>query len=277
MNYFSALAVVLGIVSGSISIYEFIKNRSKQQWIVFSIIAVVLLIVAGVVANFPTPTQGQAPGVLSTQNSSTTPSGTGSTPVSTQPSPQIPTPTSPPNPGTVLYQADSSWSGWSGTKEWNILNGLLTNDGTGYPGSPTILAPTKLGISDYAVEANIQVVNWHRCCYSQYAIVVRASNNSNGGWQGYSVGEDLEDRTPSTVNIAADAGHIGPALANAPFDPGTALHTYRVEVKGNRIKLLIDGGVKIDITDNTSLSGGQVGFWSYEVQLNISSFKIIAL
>ncbi|HYT46172.1 MAG TPA: hypothetical protein VEP90_27835, partial [Methylomirabilota bacterium] len=98
-----------------------------------------------------------------------------------------------------------------------------------------------------------------------------------GGWQGYSVGEDLEERTPSTANIAADAGHIGPPLASAPFDPGSAWHTYRVEIKGNTIKLLIDGGVKIDTTDNTNLSGGQVGFWSQEVQLNIRSFKIIAL
>jgi|GEM_PF-2940909 len=277
MNYFSALVVVLGIASALISIYEFIKKGSWRPGIAFSIAAVVLLVAAGIVANLPSSTRSQASGPLSTQSSTTSPSGTGNTPITTQPPPQIPSPTSPPGPGTVLYQADQSWSGWSGTKEWNVLNGMLTNDGTGYPGQPTILAPYQLQVSNYAVEANIQVVNWHRCCYSQYAIVVRASTNSDGGWQGYSVGEDLEDRTPSTANIAADAGHIGSALANAPFDPGTAWHTYRVEVKGNTIKLLIDGGVKIDITDNTYLSGRQVGFWSYEVQLNISSFKIIAL
>jgi hypothetical protein len=31
------------------------------------------------------------------------------------------------------------------------------------------------------------------------------------------------------------------------------------------------------VNDNQYLSGGQVGIWSYGVQLNISSFKIIAL
>ncbi|HLL78763.1 MAG TPA: family 16 glycoside hydrolase [Ktedonobacteraceae bacterium] len=239
-----AVGVILGIVSSCIAIYEFPSFFSNMR-------------ASGVT---PTPGASQpAPGNTPTQGLTITPEPT--QPLSPSPS------------GTLPYQADASWSGWSGTKEWNILNGMLTNNGSGYPGQPTILAPVVLSVSDYAVEAKIQVVNWPRCCYSQFAIVVRASNGS-GYWQGYSVGVDLQN--PS-AEISAHAGDFGSLLGNAPFDPGAGWHTYRVEVKGDTIKLLIDGGVKMSLVDNSYLSGGQVGFWSYEVQLNISSFKIVAL
>jgi hypothetical protein len=246
-----------------------------------AVVFLVMLVASIIFAPILSPARGNDQSRNPAPTTNISPQGTGSTSTLTAtPSPTsspTPPPTPAPKPGDVLYQADSSWHGWSGTKEWNVLNGMLTNDGTGYPGQPTILAPDVLQVSDYAVEANIQVVNWHRCCYSQFAIVVRASTNSYGSWVGYSVGEDLEDRTPSTAQISAHAGDFGSSLGNAPFDPGGAWHTYRVEVKGNTIKLLIDGGVKLVITDNSYLSGGQVGFWSYEVQLNINSFKIIAL
>lgn len=274
MNYISALAVVLGIASGVISIYEFIKKGSWRPGVAYSIAAVILIVAAFVVANLPSPSGRQVSGVSSAQSSPTSSSVTIVTPAPTQAQLTQASAPTPPLVGTVLYQSSQSWSGWSGTKEWKILNGMLINDGSGYPGQPTILAPDVLQVSDYAVEANIQVVNWPRCCYSQFAIVVRASTNSYGSWQGYSIGDDLQN--PST-EISAHAGDFGSSLANAPFDPGAAWHTYRVEVKGDTIKLLIDGGVKLAITDNSYLSGGQVGLWSYEVQLNVSSFKVIAL
>jgi hypothetical protein len=78
--------------------------------------------------------------------------------------------------------------------------------------------------------------------------VVRASTNSDESWQGYSVGVDLQN--PST-EISSHAGDFGSSLANSPFDPGAAWHTYRIEVKRDTIKLLIDGGVKLAITDNS--------------------------
>lgn len=281
MFSWGSLFTLVSLVGSAISIIEFIRlrqrpgSRPKQFALICGGVFIALFIGSIIFA----PILSQAGGTERVVNP--TPTSSNSSPITSITSTPIltptPSPTPAPKPGDVLYQADQSWSGWSGTKEWNVLNGMLTNDGTGYPGMPTILAPYQLQVSDYAVEANIQVVNWHRCCYSQFAIVVRASTNSYGSWQGYSVGEDLEDNVPSTANIAADAGHISPSLANAPFDPGTAWHTYRIEVKGNTIKLLIDEGVKFAITDNTYLSGGQVGFWSYEVQLNISNFKIIAI
>src|SRR5207249_8443638 len=104
----------------------------------------------------------------------------------------MPTPTPSPTPtrgpGTVLCQAGQAWSGWSGSQDWKVFSGMLINNGTAEGGGPTIIAPCDLSDgADYAVETDIQVVNWHRCCYSQFAIVVRAAS-SGGYWGGYSVG-----------------------------------------------------------------------------------------
>lgn len=285
MNYLSTLAVVLGIASALISINEFIKKGSWRPGVAYSVAAVVLIVAAVVVANLPSPSGSKASGTTSVLNTSTSQAGIGITTTPTQvsstqaPSPiPSPTPTSPPRPGTVLYQADQSWSGWSGSKDWQIANRMLVNNGTALLGGPTIVAPYQANVSDYALEANIQVVHWNGCCISEWAMVVRTSSNGND-WQGYSVGDDIvTDAGPDkSVKISTSSGNFGSAIANAPYYPDSAFHLYRVEVKGNSIKLYIDGGLKLNVNDNTNLTGGQVGFWSFGVQLDISSFKIIAL
>src|SRR5712692_1314068 len=105
MNYFSALAIVLGLASALISIYEFIKKGSWRPGVAFSVAAVVLLIAAGVVANLPFLSGSRASGVQSIQNSSTSQAGTGVTSTPTQILPTqaptlspTPTPTISPTP-----------------------------------------------------------------------------------------------------------------------------------------------------------------------------------
>jgi hypothetical protein len=53
-----------------------------------------------------------------------------------------------PKPGDVLYQADQSWNGWSGSKDWHIATGMLVNDGTAEGEGPTIVAPHQASVSD---------------------------------------------------------------------------------------------------------------------------------
>jgi hypothetical protein len=66
-------------------------------------------------------------------------------------------------------------------------------------------------------------------------------------------------------------------IATQPFDPGNGWHTYRLEVKGNSIKLLVDGAPLVEEVDNTILSNCQVGLFSAGAQINVRSFKVIKL
>jgi hypothetical protein len=66
-------------------------------------------------------------------------------------------------------------------------------------------------------------------------------------------------------------------MDTVPFDPGDAWHTIRLEVKGDTVKLLIDGGSVIQEVDNTYLTGGVIGIFDRGCQVNIRAFSVSAL
>lgn len=66
-------------------------------------------------------------------------------------------------------------------------------------------------------------------------------------------------------------------LAQAPFSPGTDRRTYRVEMQGNTMRLLVDGVRVLETKDNTHLKGGHIGLWSQNVVLNVYNFKVTRL
>jgi hypothetical protein len=197
------------------------------------------------------------------------------------------TPT-PPAPGTVLYQADwsSGRNGWSLPQGWDTVSGELVNDGTnGEPSELTALAhpPTITPYTaDYAVEADIQVVrqtSWF-CVYPGFGIAVRAEStglylvgmvSDSDGWLGFILDTSSKSSACSFNRL------LQSALVKNSFNLDTDWHTYRVEVRGNDIKLLVDGNTVIETTDNHHLRSNAVGLWSAAVVLNVRSFKVIAL
>jgi hypothetical protein len=185
------------------------------------------------------------------------------------PTPKPPTPTvTPESPAgsDLLYQAD--WSaglnGWFGSQDWKTLNGMLINDGAHDGIGLSITAPYSPNTADYAIEAEIQVVRPLGC--SSFGIVARADKKETGYQAGINYCE-----------FHGAAFYSMPELGFKEFDPGTKWHTYRLEVKGNTIKFFIDEAPVMETSDNRYLSGGQVGLWNDNVQLNVRSFKVMKL
>lgn len=181
------------------------------------------------------------------------------------PPPSTDTPS--PTEATILYQAD--WSGglngWFGSQDWKTVDGMLVSDGTNGSVRLSITAPAALNtIDDYAVEAEIQVVRALGC--SSFGVVARI--DGKGG--GYQAGINYCEFKGAAFWQMLDLGY-------KEFQPGSGWHTYRLEVQGNNLKFLIDEALALETSDNRYLSGGQVGLWSDEVQLNIRSFKVIKL
>jgi len=145
---------------------------------------------------------------------------------------------------------------------------MLVNDGI-HQELLAIMAPYQPGkynISDYAVEAKIQLVKaTGSFSFGMFGIIVRDT-----GKGAYNVGFDDVYRRPSKAIIL-------PGVAERPYTLNTEWRKYRAEVKGNTIKLFIDDTLQLEGIDNRYLSGGQVGLWSGDVVLNISSFKVIKL
>jgi hypothetical protein len=83
----------------------------------------------------------------------------------------------------------------------------------------------------------------------------------------------------------AEVGYLDPSsvfapVAHAQFDPGQVQHTYRLEFAGNHIKLLIDGNLMVNATDNQFLDPGQVGLSNgpFPVcQVEVPQFKVLAI
>jgi hypothetical protein len=187
------------------------------------------------------------------------------------------TPVAEPKTANMLYETGTEKGGfedWSltPTRDWRRLKGMLLNAGT-YAGEDfaPIFAPYKPEYGDYAVEADIRVIENG---YS-FGVVVRAN-----GKEGYAVGVGVGNKHTHICYLDGtidDWGrtHNCKAEAEKVFDPGTDWHTYRIEVEGNRIRLLIDGIEMASVADNMFLSAGRVGLWSSKYQLEVRNFKVI--
>lgn len=240
------------------------------------ILAAIFTIVAGIIAIYqvvkPTP-----PNLLisssTPQTFSTSQGTTGVTQSLPSPTPRL----SPTTTSASTLPCNVNLSTWtSGSPDWQVSNNMLLNDGSNNnaeEGAPTIVAPCQLGNTvNYTVEAQIKVVNHgYNACFG---IDARGSTTANG-WQGYIGGMFYGCGAYSPMLAIAPDLTASPWLAKIPYDPGNGTHIYRLEVNGNNITFSIDGTQYLAITDNEHLSGGQVGLWSYEVQLNVSSFEVV--
>ena len=61
------------------------------------------------------------------------------------------------------------------------------------------------------------------------------------------------------------------------FNPGTASHIYRVDIKDNTFQIYVNGGLRLSVTDNTYTMGTGIGLWINNAQLVVTSFKVTAL
>jgi hypothetical protein len=63
----------------------------------------------------------------------------------------------------------------------------------------------------------------------------------------------------------------------ASSSPDLNFHAYRLIAQGNTITLYVDGGKYISVADNTYISGGQIGIYAANDEVQVKSFKVIAL
>lgn len=233
----------------------------------------------------PEPTVTPAPSPTPEPTATPTPSPTPEPTATPTPSPTpepIPAPTPEPTPtpmpaaGTVLYEADTSGglAEWSGAGGWQTVGGMLVNDGTS--DTPTFIdAPFQPSTLDYAIEVEMQ---WARDGET-FGVVARGGDGA-GYWAGFAPDcnwepneDDIILWAPLIESFCAEDGRI----AGTEVGLDSEWHTYRLEVQGNTIRVLLDGTVVIETSDNRFLSPGQVGLWSDGAQVNVRRFSVIAL
>lgn len=186
--------------------------------------------------------------------------------------------TAPAPAGTVLYQDDATtgFEGWSSAGGWITAGGMLVNDGSNDSANFNA-APYEAPGPDYAVEVEMQWVREG----DTYGIVVRGGGDDAGYWIGPASPSGCSDFWLALWAGPASRGScIGSSysfLETSDITIDSEWHTYRIEVRGNAIRVLLDGATVIETTDNRFLTSGQVGVWSEGAQVNIRRFTVIAL
>jgi len=187
------------------------------------------------------------------------------------PTPLVTTPSAPQTipSGTVLCHADWSqgMNGWSGTPDWKYVSQMLANDGTSY--DSTILAPCSLTTGNYAVEAEIQYVRTENYSGS-FGILARGAGGGSTGYIGLI-------RTGDYSGAAIMRGDKSLAFANE-YKVDIAKHTYRLEVKDEKLLFFVDSQKIVETTDTTYLSAGRAGLVVQgHTQVYVKSFQVTAL
>jgi hypothetical protein len=223
----------------------------------------------------PTPTATAIPSPTAIPTDTSTPGPT-STPRPTNTPVPSPTATSTPEPGTAMYEADTDGGldEWNGPTDWKHLNGMLVNDGYNDSAGVWIAAPYAPRDSDYAVEAEIQLISSY-CAdgggsqYESFGIVLRSTDVDSGYW----VGVDCD----GFGAISLGSNFCCDRLGNQNFAADLDWHTMRAEVEGNVIRLYIDGSLLLEVSDNRFLESGSIGLWTYGVQVNVRGFRVIVI
>lgn len=175
-------------------------------------------------------------------------------------------------PGTVLFQANwfQGLQSWQNAQGWKIEQGQLVSDGTR---ESTLLAPYKVTVPDYAVEARVLVVQGG----VRFALVAQKASHKDGFQASIF---QLAKKAPfrGYAQVTTDTMNYRLLEAN-DYMPSTRWHIYRVEVRGPQAEFFIDGTDTSTAVSTTApaLSQGPLGLYANHVVVYISSFRVIAL
>jgi hypothetical protein len=167
----------------------------------------------------------------------------------------------------VLYEIDD-WSegtsGWAAAGQWKTAGGMLVTDGSS---DSFAVAPVDLtDYPDYAIECEIQLLNPNSD--TDVYLLARMINGS-GYWAGFD-----SNNTRMIIGYGS-YGKRGFARVDFVLDGGW--HKYRLEVRGNTLKLFFEGAEVARAMDNRALEPGTVGIYCGNGQIDVRSFRVIAL
>jgi hypothetical protein len=182
---------------------------------------------------------------------------------------------------TTLYSASSkaSFAKWKVDPGFKVSGGVLSYDGKGANGDAGAVAPfTTKGLTSFAVEVRMQIGKATNAAQASYDLFVRRS--AKNGRTGIFAGYDAVAGTDSARNVADLFwnGTVDNYVPGAAFTPGSAFHTYRIEVQGTVYRFLIDGKAVVPwtiIKDDSTFT--RLGLAFVYVPAKIKSFKVLTL
>ncbi len=194
-----------------------------------------------------------------------------------------PRPTTAPSPEALFAAAGAAELRALVAGSWGIGQDQLVNDAAPIVAEPWITLPYRPRGGEYAVEMEIRVKDLAQGYSCQSFGVVAGAESGAPIWGAGVVYPCANAPTRARLTDLSDVGesyHDDPELTAEPFEPEPGWHTYRFEVRGNRLRLLIDGDEVVATTDTAAgpdRGRDQIGLWTQGVRLGVRRFTVLPL
>jgi hypothetical protein len=166
---------------------------------------------------------------------------------------------------------------------WSATADALVNPGSSAVAEPWLVLST-VPSADFAVEAEIRVTGrLESVCDQSFGLVAGSPGADQvfGGGLIFPCASDTPRARLTDVSVWEDGYNADPVLAEETFDPGNEWHTYRFELRGDDVRLLVDGA---DVVSGTvgapvdaSSGDAQAGLWAQGVQLKVRRVSVQVL
>jgi hypothetical protein len=176
-------------------------------------------------------------------------------------------------PGDAEFQTLASGS-------WTASETALVNAGSNAIAEPWLVL-TNVSDPAFAVEAEIRVNGLLDSVCDQSFGLVGGSPEAGamfGGGLLFPCDSNGARARLTDVAVWEDGYNADQVLAEEPFDPGEEWHTYRFEVRGDQLRLIIDGagvvsGAPEAVADFTS-TDAEAGLWAQGVDLEVRKVSV---
>jgi hypothetical protein len=166
---------------------------------------------------------------------------------------------------------------------WSATADALVNPGSSAVAEPWLVL-SAVPSTDFAVEAEIRVTGrLESVCDQSFGLVAGSpgANQVFGGGLIFPCASDTPRARLTDVSVWENGYNADPVLAEETFDPGSEWHTYRFELRGDDVRLLVDGA---DVVSGTvgapvdaSSGDAQAGLWAQGVQLKVRRVSVQVL
>lgn len=174
-------------------------------------------------------------------------------------------------------------SGWRGTRNmWQVRTHFISTD---LSDTTVLVSPFVVRRTNYAVQSKLRVVAWRNQSFHDaiVGILFRSPGVPN-----YAARSPITDRGliaglyrslggAQTEVVVKQAYQLGGRYVYAPYEPGAGWNTYRVEVRGNRMQVLVDGRRTLSLTTRDSIRGSLVGLVVSNAAVEVKGFRVATL
>jgi len=184
--------------------------------------------------------------------------------------------------GRVFSAPDNNPFASFASGSWRPTSDALRNQGKSADAEPWLKITTIPGPS-IAIEAEIRVNGLlDTFCNQSFGLAAGNANAEKvfGAGVLFPCGDGTATARLTDVSVWEDGYHADPTMAENAFDPGDDWHTYRFELRGDSVRLIVDGDGIVTGTLDAPLDvagEAEAGIWSQGVDLDIRSIEIFPL